>query len=134
MAEPTDTSLAVPAGRFRVEYAVDEEGKMPAKEFLDSLGPATKARFLASFSHFSHNGPQGMTDKMFCQEREDIHAFKCKEKKLRLRIPCFRHGDCWKLTHGFVKPPQSEWHEEEFTRANKIKEFSLRQTKQPKKQ
>jgi hypothetical protein len=37
-----------------------------------------------------------------------------------IRIPCFRIGNRWILTHGFWKEPRSEWPERHFAEANRI--------------
>lgn len=73
-------------------------------------------------------------DQVFKAERPPFWAFKRwsmnspKGGKGMIRIPCFRIDDRWILTHGFWKPPQSEWPECHFTTAQQIyREVMLRE-------
>ena len=107
-----------------VEYALDGNGQMPAKEFLESLDQDDDAPNLAKllqwFQWMAENG-QIANDQKFKHEKGDIYAFKAKtnEKKM-VRIPCFRIRNRWILTHGFYKPGRSKWRPQEFTTAERI--------------
>ena len=116
----SDEHIAVRVGNRTVEYAVRSDGKMPAKEFVESLPPKTKQRILASFHHVASTAGRGVSPKIFQHERDELWTFKCKDQKRRIRLPCFRRGDRWIVTHGFIKPPRSKWPEQEFTLAFEI--------------
>lgn len=133
-----DTHIVVVGKRRTVEYAVRDDGSKPAKDFLDALEAKEKAAVVALLSHLAEVGEEGFHNrKRFRQERPPIWAIKrkaaqgkkekskkkSKEKRASrlIRLPCFRDGDRWIITHGFWKPPtKSEWPEEEFTLAFKI--------------
>lgn len=113
-------------GKLRtVEYAVRDDETMPAREYIDGLPKNVKERFLALFGHMAQNGEGRLTDVMFCRERGEIYTFKGKDNKIRLRLPCFKLGNRWIITHGFPKPGKSKWPEEQFKLANEIREEVL---------
>ena len=120
MANQVD-NLAVAGGERRVEYAVRSDGEtMLAKAFLGTLPQKTQTDILAKFAHLAQSGETRISPAMFCHERGDIWTFKHKLKKQRIRFPCFRENR-WVITHGFIKPPQSKWPEQEFTLAETVK-------------
>jgi len=115
-------NLAVEGTSRRIEYAVLGDGTMPAREFIDRLSSKAITSILARFKHVADNGEINVPDKIFKHERGEISAFKYTHKKHMLRFPCFRTGNRWIITHGFQKiPSKSEWPEQEFDRANKIR-------------
>jgi hypothetical protein len=102
---------------------------MPAREFLLSLPKPTQKRLFALFQHVAGTLGKGVSPQMFCHERDEIWTFKCKLEKRRIRMPCFRRGRRWIVTHGFVKPPQPMWPEQEFTLAFAImREITIRES------
>lgn len=83
-------------GKLRtVEFAVRDDGTMPAKVYLDSLPKKVKEHLLAIFRHVAAEGESQATPAMFCRERGDIYTFKGKNNKIRLRFPCFKTGTRW---------------------------------------
>ncbi|MBU4273971.1 MAG: hypothetical protein KKA28_19230 [Planctomycetes bacterium] len=131
-----DDKHIVARGRLRVvEYAIRSDGSMPAKDFLFSLSKRDRQHLLNRFLHLANGGEQQMNnDQVFKAERPPFWAFKRwsmnspKGGKGMIRIPCFRIDDRWILTHGFWKPPQSEWPECHFTTAQQIyREVMLRE-------
>jgi len=122
-----DTSI-VTAGRMRtIEYAVRTDGSMPARVFLDSLHVRDRQHLMGRFQHLADGGEQVMNNQaVFKKERPPFFAFKRRSKHSprggegMIRIPCFRIGNRWILTHGFWKEPQSEWAERHFAEANQI--------------
>ena len=60
---------------------------------------------------------------MFCHERGDIWTFKHKNSEnSEFASRAFSCGENrWVITHGFIKPPQSKWPEQEFTLAETVK-------------
>jgi hypothetical protein len=115
-----DENVAVRYGDRTVEYAIRAGGSMPAREFVLSLPRQTQQRILAMFCHVLVTGGKGVPPVIFKHEQDEIWTFKCKENKRRLRLPCFQYKNRWIVTHGFVKPPQAKWPEQEFTRAFEI--------------
>ena len=132
-----DTCHIAFEGRKRtVEYAVRKDGTMPAKDFLASLDKRDRNNLRARFQHLADGGEQEMNnDQVFKAERPPFWAFKRDSKhspkggKGMIRIPCFRIGNRWILTHGFWKPPQSKWPEHAFTLAEEIRQEVLSREK-----
>lgn len=81
-----------------VEYAMRSNGSLPAKEFYDSCMPKDQARALALFQRMADAG-RIVDDRKFKHIKDQIWEFKYQQ----LRFPCFQHGRCWLLTHGFRK-------------------------------
>ncbi len=125
-----DSSRIVIKGHVRtVEYAVRADGSVPARDFLLSLHQRDRGHLLARFKHLADGGEQQMNnDQVFKAERPPFWAFKRNSKnspqggKGMIRMPCFRIGNRWILTHGFWKPPQSKWPESEFAVAQQIRQ------------
>ena len=110
---------------------------MPARDFLISLDKRDRDHLRARFQHLADGGEQEMNnDRVFKAERPPFWAFKRNSKHSpkggdgMIRMPCFRIGDRWILTHGFWKPPQSEWPEYEFTLAEEIRQEVLARERQ----
>jgi hypothetical protein len=107
-------TLEVAKGDARtVECVVRPSGKAPAKEFLDNElesisekgqdKPSAKTHFMALFNRMASYGEQYM-GKRFKHMTGSLYAFRSEVKNMQVRFPCFRDGDKWILTHGFVKP------------------------------
>ncbi len=128
-----DEHIAVRVGNWVVEYAIRQDGTMPAKDFVNSLDPSVKDRILAAFRHVAQTGGRGVPPQVFKHERDELWAFKCKHEKRRIRLPCFRRNNRWIVTHGFFKPPRSKWPEQEFTLAFLIRDDVVRRESPPKK-
>ena len=78
-----------------IEYAVLDDGSMPAKEFIDSLlqtSPHAETDILARFRHIADGGEANATDQMFKRERDPFSAFKCKVAGQFVRRPVFGAG------------------------------------------
>jgi hypothetical protein len=130
-----DDTTIVASGRYTVEYAVRDDGSMPASEFFDRLAKEDQAYLLARFQHVAMQGPL-INKKVFRREREGIWAFKRTTLadpaggKGLIRMPCFRLNMRWLLTHGFWKPKNdSKWPESEFRLAFEIREEVLKREK-----
>ena len=52
---------------------------------------------------------------------KEIWEFKCNQ----VRMPCFKDGNDWVLTHGFIKK-QNKWPKGMFQKTLKIKEEHIR--------
>ena len=135
MKEDDIRNIAAKGRKRIIEYAIRKDGSMPAKEFLDGLDKRDRNHLRARFQHLADGGEQEMNnDQVFKAERPPFWTFKRKSKNSpkggdgMIRIPCFRIGNRWILTHGFWKPPQSEWPEHAFVLAEQIRqEFSARE-------
>jgi hypothetical protein len=108
-----------------VEYAVDANGAMPAKEFLDSGfadGSLNKAELAGIRRLFEKMAAHGrITSKQkFRKERGEIYAFK----RGQIRVPAFCIGNTWYLTHGFKKK-KDKWLDTELDRADRIRHEHL---------
>jgi len=117
---PAD-SLVVSGARGEVRYAVKENGEMLAKEFIDGLPVPDKSKLFALFRRLAVNGTIHNVEK-FRKERGEIYAFKSAQ----IRIPCFRVGNRWFLTHGFTKNVD-RWKKADLDRADKIRQEHLDQ-------
>jgi len=128
-----DTHIVAEGARRTVEYAVRDDETMPAWGFIKSLEAREKAAVQAFLRHLADVGEEGIHNKKrFRRERDAIWAVKrratkgkrgeSKEKRASslIRLPCFRDGNRWILTHGFWKPPKAKWPEAEFTLAFEI--------------
>jgi hypothetical protein len=118
-----------------VECAVLESGDCPALEFLTgalaSIREGAKgqpekgavARFMVVFQMMANYG--AVAPKRHKREMDFLSAFRHEVKNLQIRFPCFRDGDRWILTHGFIKPGAKkklgEWPQSEVDRAKNIK-------------
>lgn len=100
--------------KFSVRYAKDAQGRMHAAEFLAEISEKD-ARKLRYWFRMMANLGRIANDEGFVHERGSIFAFK----SFQCRVPCFRQGDVWFLTHGFTKK-KDKWPEAEFTRAERI--------------
>lgn len=129
-----DKHVVVRGIKISVEYGVLDDGSVPSREFLESLARADQAYFFATFEQIATCGVSAFRDdRRFKQERGFWAAKKnnCRggpKGRRMVRIVCYRKRDDAKnrerliLTHGFWKPPQSEWPESEFTRATQIQD------------
>lgn len=130
-----DKHIVVKGTKLTVEYGVLDDASMPSKDFLNDLKEEDRAYFLARMNLLAQVGVLGVqNDRVFKQER-DFWSFKkqkCKggpKDRKMVRIVAFRKSDRLILTHGFWKPPKSEWQESEFTRAEKIRDEILAREK-----
>lgn len=123
-----------------MEYAVRDDGTMPAKRFLETLPGPDRAFFLVRFQRLADVGERMMNNSaVFKHERENIWCFRRTTKsspeggKGLIRFVCFRLANRWILTHGFWKPlNKSKWSEREFTLAFEIyNEVLKREKEQP---
>jgi hypothetical protein len=115
MMNESTSDVAAQGPTFSVRYAKDAQGRMNALAFLAQEAPAKDVR---RFQHWFHVlAAQGQMNKTEAlgHERGPIFAFKA----FQCGIPCFRHGDTWFLTHGFIKE-KDRWPEAEFQRAERI--------------
>lgn len=106
-----------------MEFAVKLNGRMPAKEFLDSEGEDA-GPVLALFKEMAETGRTANGNK-FSQERGAIYAFKTTVKNRLFRVPCFQIGNRWVLAYGFIKhgaqKKRGKWRPEELDRADNIR-------------
>lgn len=109
MVEDADL-IIVPGPRMSIEWAVREDGTIPAREFFHKeLVDATRAILMASFRRMATAGEIRQKRK-FNREADGFCAFKCDTPEGRMvRFPCFRIGNRWILAHGFFKPAQNRW-------------------------
>jgi hypothetical protein len=133
--DDTNSIRIVAVGRLRtVEYAVLNDGRMLAKEFIDGLHQRDQAWLFVRFQIIADQGERGISNEdIFRREREipeDIKgtsgwlwAFK-KETSKRpgcgkglIRIPCFMVQDRWVLVTGFWKQLKPKWQESAYTDA-----------------
>lgn len=87
--------------RGSVVCAVKENGNSPAKEFIEKLERtdiATLQKFAPLFQRICQDG-RISNKEHFRHEEGDIWSFKRHQH----RLPCFRDGNDFVLTHGLVK-------------------------------
>lgn len=117
---PRKDRLAASGAWGTVEFALTANGKMPAKEFFESLSKDDQAKFAALFKWMADNG-RICGETKFKHEQGRLFTFKKKTAGGQLvRFPCFQIGNRWILTDGFFKPKKDTWHKEAFTRAERI--------------
>ena len=102
-----------------VEFAVLESGKVPAKDFFESMAPSAQASFLDTFQAMADYGvvPRKRFKRMGAQGT-------FRDVNLQVRFPCFRDGKSYILTHGFNKPGakkgKGKWPKSELKKAGDI--------------
>ena len=103
-----------------VEYAIKLNGKMPAKDFIESLRRDETSKLLNPLGKMAEKGniwnPQQF--RIIKGMREKIYEFKSGQ----VRLLCFRKGNSWILTNGFRKGEPAR---KEFQKAIKIMEEHL---------
>lgn len=110
-----ENNVVVAGSKMTIAFALDATGKMHAQVFL-SLEAPTKdvGRLYHAFRVMAEHGAI-RNPETFRMERAPIFGFK----SFQCRIPCFRQGNVWLLTHGFIKK-QDKWPSAEFDRALRI--------------
>jgi hypothetical protein len=106
-----------------VECVAEPNGHAPAVEFLSGEPPVVQARFLVLFQQMANYG--SVQAKRFKKEMGDFSAFRHEINNLQYRFPCFRDGNKWIITHGFIKPGArnkklGEWPVQQVERAERI--------------
>lgn len=82
----------------RVLWARAGNGRLPAKEFFDQLGPKDRARFQVLFERMGDHGEIRNREK-FVHEADQIYAFKI----FKQRLACFFDTSDVVMTHGYEK-------------------------------
>jgi hypothetical protein len=116
MANETTNEVAAQGPHFTVRFAKDAAGRMHAATFLAVEAPVKDVRKLRYWFQMMANDGWVKNTEGFSHERGQIFAFK----SFQCRIPCFREGNVWFLTHGFIKK-KDRWPEVEFERAERIR-------------
>jgi len=121
MLDPTDEQILKEGPAKTVAYAIDANGAMPAKEFLETTKGkrAASKRELAGLHHlFRVMAEQGKitNEEHFKKERGEIFGFK----RYQARVAAFQIGDVWYLTHGFKKK-RDKWPDSELAKAERIR-------------
>lgn len=130
MLDLSDEQLVEKGPARTVAYAIDANGCMPARDFLESTKgkhAPTKAELAGLHHLFKVMTQQGKitNDEQFKKERGEIFGFK----KYQARIAAFQIGDVWYLTHGFKKK-KDKWPNSEITKAERIREEHIKRTKE----
>lgn len=114
-------NLVVRGPRATIEYAVQANGRMPAKEGLRRLSERERARLYVLFERYAREG-RILNPDQFKKEEGEIWSFKRDQS----RVPCFLRGQRVILTHVFTKKRQ-RWPRREFQRAERIMNEHLTQ-------
>ena len=114
MSGPADRRIAASGAWGTVEYARRSDGTWPAQDFVDNLEDKVKAALAVLFKRMADQG-RITDDRKFKHEEGEIYAFK----RFQIRLPCFRIGSSWFITHGFMKK-KDRWPSTEITRARDI--------------
>jgi hypothetical protein len=96
---------------YPVVCAVRENGNSPAKEFIEQLEAQDKnvlRQFMVLFDRIGREG-RIFNKQQFRHEQGEIWSFK----KDQHRLPCYRDGKCFVVTHGFVKK-KDKWLKSDF--------------------
>jgi hypothetical protein len=78
-----------------VEYAIRTNGRMEAKEWLESQSLQTQNAFAHMFRSTVEIG-RIINNRQFKQLRKEIYEFK---RRIGQRLFCYKLGDRWLLTH-----------------------------------
>jgi hypothetical protein len=98
MSTDAEARLVVTGESRRIEYALASNGSTPAKDFVESLNDADKAKLLALFERMARTGSVPNREQ-FKQVEGEIFEFK----KHQMRVFCFRDRNTWFLTNGYKK-------------------------------
>ena len=104
MLDFDDEQVVLKGPAATIAYAMKANGKMPAKEFLESTkgkdAPSRqeKAGLIHLFQLMVNKG-KIYNKELFRKLRGNIFEFK----KNQVRLLAFREGNIWYLTHGFKK-------------------------------
>ncbi len=129
MLDPSDEQIVTRGPERTVAYAIDKNGDMPARDYLESTGrkrgPSAQeaAGLLRSFEMMAAQG-KIVNDEKFKKERGEIFGFK----KYQVRVGAFLVGRVWYLTHGFRKKTD-KWKKSELDRADRIRQEYLERMK-----
>jgi len=115
MTASTPDNFAVSGTWGEVRYAVDAQGRMPAKEFVEGLSTEDVKKVLLLLRRLATDGKITNREK-FRKERGEIFALKA----FQIRIPCFQHERTWYLTYGFTKKGDN-WKAADLDRADRIR-------------
>lgn len=121
---PSSDILVV--GTLRVvAYARDSKGHAHALAFLEAECPTKdKKRLLHTMRVLCDLGEAATHRDAFRHEAGAIHALK----SFQARVACFRDGNVWLLTHGFLKK-KDVWPKAELERALRIMAEHLARSK-----
>ena len=104
---PDRRDVVVEGRALCVTFAVRSDGSRPAATFLEGCSNSDQAKLIALFERMAEHGRIHHPEK-FKKLKDDIWEFK----SFQIRMPCFRDGQEWVLTHGFTKKknktPKSE--------------------------
>lgn len=106
-----------------IKYAIRRNGKMPAKEFTESLTVKERLGLEARFDLMADEGTI-KNKQQFKKLEGKIHQFRYKQ----LRVLCFSVKNNWFLTHGFVKK-EMKTRRRQIQKAKEIMEEHLETTK-----
>ena len=116
----TDGELLIQAGPWgSVRYAVRDNGKVLAKEFIEALDDSQKRKLGTLFERMANFGLI-RNRTQFKKVSGAIFEFK----RHQLRVGCFQVGRTWLLTHGFCKKAD-DWLPSELQKANGIRNEHL---------
>lgn len=109
-----DRPVLARGGKLTIVCARRANGSSPAREFIESLDMGDQGKLFAMFQRMADVGQISNRQKF---KKLDGKIFEFKS--YQIRMPCFRDGLQWVITHGFVKkrdrvPPA------EIVRANAI--------------
>ena len=106
---PFDDNMSMAGNCMTIECAIRSDGSKPAEKALNKLRMRKKDRarffaFEARFEHLTDTGhlPTNFLDGYSHGTITDICKFKCRDA-YPYRIPCFKVGNSYILTHMFEK-------------------------------
>ena len=117
-----DHSIVAHGSGGSIEYAVCANGQRPAEKFIRDLPKKRSARdqmkLLTLLTKIADG--QKLSDLKFKHLQDGIYEFKSGQ----IRVLCFRRGDDWYLTHGFIKK-QDKCPPKEILKAKRIRDEHL---------
>ena len=83
-----------------VEFAIRINGESPASDFYDELDDRDKAKLLKLFETIGEHGQIRNKEKFkHIEGTNNFFVFK----SFQIRMPCFRFGYSFVVTHGYIK-------------------------------
>lgn len=124
MSKHADNRIVVSGVARTIEYAVCSNGRMLAREFIESLDVSDQRKLDVLFRKMAATG-QIFNCVQFKQVEGKIYEFK----RHQVRVGCFQISRRWLLTHGFIKKGHN-WPKSELKRAERIMIEHLTQEEQ----
>lgn len=102
MAKASERTVVCKGVKLAVVYGRRNDGSCPARDFLEALESADRAKFYSLFQRFADHGLIQDGTK-FKRLDGDVWEFKVRGHHIGLRVTCYRNARLCILLTGFQK-------------------------------